>query len=474
MSVSLSRLGAVAGPDTRDPSRPASQDALWRKLGEELGRHAAVPWTMVSPDCILQSVRGKTGTEGDAAITNDTARSAPRKDVPRRSARILVVDDIEDNRDLLVRRLQREGYHDTQVAADGEAALKLIAAQSFDLVLLDVMMPICNGYEVLERLNAVNRLHELPVIVISALNELDSAVRCIQLGAVDYLTKPFNPTLLRARVNATIEQKRLRDAVRAHLARIEAELETARKLQAGMVPTLFPTPTPARPVEIHAMMDPAREVGGDLYDFFFAEDGRLVFFIGDVSGKGVPAAMFMAQTKNLLRMVTGFLLRDGRDAATPAAVLRRVNQELCEGNGMMMFVTGFFGMLDVQTGDLQFSCAGHEAPYLIGADGLSTVAGAQGLVLGLNADWAYKTASIRLAPGDALYLYTDGITEAFNSANVAFSRHRLEDALRRGVGQSIDQLVQGIVAAVRDFTGDAPQSDDITCLAIRRLPLAAN
>jgi sigma-B regulation protein RsbU (phosphoserine phosphatase) len=105
---------------------------------------------------------------------------------------------------------------------------------------------------------------------------------------------------------------------------------------------------------------------------------------------------------------------------------------------------------------------------------LSTVAGAQGLVLGLNADWAYETASIRLAPGDALYLYTDGITEAFNSDNVAFSRHRLEDALRRGVGQPIDQLVQGIVAAVRDFTGDRPQSDDITCLAIRRLAPAAN
>jgi len=340
-------------------------------------------------------------------------------------------------------------------------------------VLLDVMMPVCNGYEVLERLRAANRLHDLPVIVISALNELDSAVRCIELGAVDYLPKPFNPTLLRARVNATLEQKRLRDAVRANLARIEAELETARKLQAGMVPTLFPAPTAERPVEIYAIMDPAREVGGDLYDFFFADDGRLVFVIGDVSGKGVPAAMFMAQTKNLLRLITGFLLRGDAVAATPAAILRRVNQELCDGNAMMMFVTLFLGMLDARTGELHFSSAGHEEPYLINADGLSPVSGAQGLVLGLNADWEYETASMRLAPGDTLYLYTDGITEAFNPDNEAFARPRLEVALRRDAGEPLDRLVQETVAAVRDFVGTAAQSDDITCLAIRRLDGAA-
>jgi phosphoserine phosphatase RsbU/P len=338
-------------------------------------------------------------------------------------------------------------------------------------VLLDIMMPVCNGYEVLERLRAANRLHELPVIVISAHTELDSAVRCIELGAVDYLPKPFNPTLLRARVNATIEQKRLRDAVRTHLRRIEAELDTARKLQAGMVPTRFPAPTAARPVEIHATMHPARQVGGDLYDFFFAADDRLVFFIGDVSGKGVPAAMFMAQTKHLLRLIAGFLLEADVAAATPAAILRRVNQELCEGNSMMMFVTGFFGMLDARSGELHFTSAGHEAPYLVNADGVSPVSGAQGLVLGLTADWEYETAMIRLAPGDTLYLYTDGITEAFNPHNEAFARPRLEAALRANAGQSLDGLVEATVTAVRDFAGDAAQSDDIACLAIRRLDI---
>ncbi len=241
-------------------------------------------------------------------------------------ARILVVDDIEDNRDLLTRRLNREGYRKIATAADGEEALALIAETAFDLVLLDVMMPKCDGYQVLERLKAGGQLHELPVIVISALNEMDSVVRCIQLGAVDYLPKPFNPTLLRARVNATLEQKALRDAVRAHLRRIEDELETARKLQMSMVPSVFPPPSRESPIEIFAVMEPAREVGGDLYDFFPTGDGRLAFAIGDVSGKGVAAAMFMARTKNLLRVVTGFL-RHAQGVADPGSIVSRVNRE---------------------------------------------------------------------------------------------------------------------------------------------------
>jgi sigma-B regulation protein RsbU (phosphoserine phosphatase) len=317
-------------------------------------------------------------------------------------------------------------------------------------------------------------LHEIPVIMISALNELDSVVRCIELGAVDYLPKPFNPVLLRARVNATIEQKHLRDAVRANLARIEAELETARALQASMVPTVFPAPTSGRPLEIFAVMESAREVGGDLYDFFYTADDRLAFFIGDVSGKGVPAAMFMAQTKNLLRLITGFLLSAESDTATAAGILRRVNQELCDGNSMMMFVTGFFGLLDPRTGVLEFCNAGHESPVLVNSSGVAPVVGAQGLVLGLSAEWEYEATAIQLDPGDTLYLFTDGITEAFNSENEPYTRQRLEDTLRGVRQQPLDRLVAETVAAVRIFAGSTPQSDDITCLAVRRLACSAS
>ena len=180
--------------------------------------------------------------------------------------RLLVVDDNEDNRYTLILRLELEGYQDIAVAGDGEAALEMLRSREFDLMLLDVMMPKLDGYQVLERLKAEGRLHNIPVIMISALNETDSVVRCIELGAVDYLAKPFDPVLLKARVGASLEKKRLRDEVKAHLVRLEEELESARQLQKSMVPTVFPPPTRERPIEMFARMEPAREVGGDLYD----------------------------------------------------------------------------------------------------------------------------------------------------------------------------------------------------------------
>src|SRR5262245_13726462 len=179
------------------------------------------------------------------------------------TARLLVVDDNEDNRYTLIMRLQIEGYEDITTADDGEQALDLLRKQDFDLVLLDVMMPKVDGYQVLSQLKDEGRLHSIPVVMISALNEISSVVRCIELGADDYLPKPFDPTLLKARVGAILEKKRLRDEVRAHLARVEEELDAARELQLGMVPRHFPQPTEQWPVEIFAMMEPARAVGGD-------------------------------------------------------------------------------------------------------------------------------------------------------------------------------------------------------------------
>jgi len=396
-------------------------------------------------------------------------RARARAPAALAGARILVVDDVEDNRHLLTRRLTREGYREIATAADGEEALALIAETDFDLVLLDVMMPKCDGYQVLERLRAGGQLHELPVIVISALNEMDSVVRCIQLGAVDYLPKPFNPTLLRARVSATLEQKVLRDAVRAHLKRIEDELESARKLQMSMVPSIFPPPTPERPLEIFAVMEPAREVGGDLYDFFPTADGRLAFAIGDVSGKGIAAAMFMARTKNLLRVVTG-LLQHAQGVADPGTIVSRVNRELCDDNDLMMFVTLLFGIIDPLSGLVTFSNAGHDPAYRLGPDGVVPVEGPQGIALGVNPAFSFQTGELRLAPGEALYLYTDGITEAMAPDDAMYGKERLEEQLRGLTDAPLDRVIGETVRAVRDFAATCPQSDDITGLALRLLP----
>jgi len=383
--------------------------------------------------------------------------------------RLLVVDDNEDNRYTLIMRLEIEGYSNIAIAEDGEQALTLLASQEFDLVLLDVMMPKVDGYQVLQQLKADGRLHNIPVIMISALNEIDSVVRCVELGAVDYLSKPFNPVLLKARVGASLEKKRLRDEVRAHSARMDEELESARQLQMSMVPTAFPQPTAQRPIEIFAMMEPAREVGGDLYDFYDIDDGTLCFFIGDVSGKGVASALFMARTKNVIRLVSRLLRGADGSALTPADIVTAVNRELCQDNAGMMFVTLFFGMLDPQTGDLRFTNAGHNPPYHLDGNGLAPVTTCKGRPLGVRDNSAYETGCLKLAQGEGIYLYTDGVTEAANRNDEFFTEERLEAVLRDVAGQPANAIIKAVADAVQTFADGAPQSDDITALAIRRV-----
>jgi phosphoserine phosphatase RsbU/P len=396
-------------------------------------------------------------------MSNDAADAAGS------GPRLLVVDDNEDNRYTLIMRLEIEGYSNITVAEDGEQALELLRVQEFDLVLLDVMMPRVDGYQVLQQLKTQGRLHNIPVVMISALNEIASVVRCIELGAVDYLSKPFDPVLLKARVGASLEKKRLRDEVRAHLARMEEELESARQLQMSMVPTTFPQSTARRPIEIYAMMEPALEVGGDLYDFYDIDDGTMCFFIGDVSGKGMPAALFMARTKNVIRLVSRLLRGADGSAPTPADIVTAVNQELCQDNAGMMFVTLFFGMLQPQTGELRFTNAGHNPPYHLNGNGPIAVTTCKGRPLGIRANSAYETGYLTLGPGEEIYLYTDGVTEAVNREHELFTEERLEAVLRVVAGHPTSAVVKAVTDAVRSFADGAPQADDITALAIRRV-----
>jgi sigma-B regulation protein RsbU (phosphoserine phosphatase) len=377
--------------------------------------------------------------------------------------RILIVDDNDDNRYTLKLYLDLEGYQHIETAQDGEEAIALLEVERFDLVLLDVMMPRLDGYGVLEWLKRKERLHTVPVIMISALNELDSVVRCIELGAVDYLTKPFNPVLLRARLGASLEKKRLRDQVAAHLARLEAELDQARRLQMSMVPQSFPAPDASFPWDIHASMDPAREIGGDLYDVFATADGRLCCFIGDVSGKGMPAALFMARTKSIIRIITELM-----PAASPADVVARVNRELCLNNDSMMFVTLFLARLDPASGTLSYCNAGHNPPYRLSGTLVVAIEDAAGIVLGIEPAAAYVDGALTLAADDRLFLYTDGVTEAFNRAGEPFGEARLE-AVLSGQQNSCAEMIKAVTEAIAAFTGDAPQSDDIAMLALRHV-----
>jgi phosphoserine phosphatase RsbU/P len=387
------------------------------------------------------------------------------------AAALLVVDDNEDNRYTLTRRLAREGYANVAIAVNGQEALDKLKSKPFDLVLLDVMMPEMNGYEVLERMKADPALRDVPVVMISALSEVDSVIRCIELGAEDYLPKPFNPTLLRARVGASLEKKRLRDEVRASLARLEQEMDAARKLQLGMLPRAFPACTPEQPVEVHAFIEPAREVGGDLYDFFYASPQLFCFLVGDVSGKGAPAAMFMARTRSLVRMAVALWPKTGDEQMTPGRIAEAVNHELCQNNEDRMFVTLFLGLLNTKTGSLAYTDAGHPAPHLLRAAGkIEQIKASPDMPLGVRSKTRYQTGIVTLMPGDAMFVVTDGVIEAMNAEGAFYTLDRLNADLQAAANAPAVELVRAVTAHVHAFTGSAAKADDVTMLALRWRP----
>jgi sigma-B regulation protein RsbU (phosphoserine phosphatase) len=383
------------------------------------------------------------------------------------NAVLLIVDDNEDNRYTLSRRLARYGYDRLTMASNGREALQLLEAQPFDLVLLDIMMPEMNGYEVLERIMASPELRQIPVIMISAVDEMDSVIRCIELGAEDYLSKPFNPTLLRARIGASLEKKSLRDELRVSAARLQCELDAARELQLGMLPRVFPEISPGRPVEVYAAMEPAREVGGDLYDFFYAGDDLFCFLIGDVSGKGAPAAIFMARTRSLVRMAVQ-CWEFQTAPLCPAALAGMVNRELCQNNSERMFVALFLGLLNTRSGILAYINAGHPPAYLLRRNG--TIDGSEGgpeRPLGVRTDTIYHDQNARLEPGDGLFLSTDGAIEATNEKDELYTVERLEGDLRGLCEASPKTIVSVVKERVDLFSGAAPKADDVTMLALR-------
>ncbi|WP_280156353.1 fused response regulator/phosphatase [Piscinibacter sp. XHJ-5] len=388
-------------------------------------------------------------------------------------AALLVVDDNEDNRYTLTRRLSREGYANIVTANDGRQALEVLRSQRVDLVLLDIAMPELNGYQVLEQMKEDAALHDIPVIMISAVDELDSVIRCIELGAEDYLAKPFNPTLLRARVGASLDKKRLRDLVRESLQRLEGEMDAARRLQLGMLPRSFPGWSPERPVRLHAFMEPARQVGGDLYDFFFPGEGVFCFLVGDVSGKGAPAALFMAHTRSLVRLTTELCQRFAPDHCTPASIARLVNQELCRDNVDRMFVTLFLAFLDTASGIVTYVNAGHPAPYVSSASGsVDRIRTRKAQPpLGVKSGLVYDAHSVRIGPGDTIFVCTDGIADATNSDEAFYTEARVESELRHAGGDTPAEMIARVKSAVDRFTGDAPKADDMTMLALRWDPV---
>jgi sigma-B regulation protein RsbU (phosphoserine phosphatase) len=372
-------------------------------------------------------------------------------------SRILIVDDVRTNVDVLVEALRSD--YKLSVALNGESALRSVEKNPPDLVLLDIMMPDMDGYEVCRRLRAAPTTREIPVMFLSALEEVKNKAQGFEVGGNDYLVKPFEILEVKARVRALLKAKAYSDAVKEKLA---TELRIAREIQLGILPTDTSAATRGAGVEVHTLLEPAREVGGDLFEVLRADNGKLVVLIGDVSGKGIPAALFMAVTMTLIRTL-------GTQFQKPEQILQGVNDALAVHNPRNMFVTIFCAVYEPGSGLLSYASAGHPAPMLVRNGRCEAVPCEPGMVAGAFSGLEVSSQSLQLATGDLLLLYTDGVTEAFNDAGEQFGEGRLSEELSRQPGQSAAQSVTGVLEAVRRHARQHPQSDDIAMLGLRRL-----
>ncbi|MCK5679716.1 SpoIIE family protein phosphatase [bacterium] len=248
--------------------------------------------------------------------------------------------------------------------------------------------------------------------------------------------------------------------------RIESELKIASEIQMGILPKIFPPPFPScTEFDLYATMKPAREVGGDLYDFFMIDDQHLCFTVGDVSGKGVPAALFMAITQTLIRTQV-----KAQSNISCSATLEQVNNDLARDNPSMMFVTLFIGIFNIITGELEYCNGGHNPPYRLAPNQPETIQAlstTDGIALGVMEDFSFSTKHITLTPGEALFVFTDGVTEAMNNLDELFTESRLEESLAQFSKEPVSKIADQIIKEIDDFSTGIPQTDDITMLAIR-------
>ena len=383
--------------------------------------------------------------------------------------KILIVDDEPFNVDYLEQEFEEMDY-ETISAGNGLEALQQVRAESPDLILLDIMMPLMDGFETLRQLKADPKWRDIPVIIISAMTDMDSVVRGIQLGADDYLPKPFNPTLLAARVQTGLVRKQLRDLEKLHVQSLERELEIGHQIQVGFLPESLPE---VSGWGISAYFQPAREVAGDFYDVFRLSDQRVGFFLGDVTDKGVGSALFMALYRSLLRafIYDNCCPQAGGQASDSAELLvqtvTKTNRYVCQTHKQALFATLFIGVLDPLTGKVHYINAGHNPPQVLRRDNQRESLPATGPFVGMLEEAQYTAKEITLSLGEALFIYSDGVEDTQNSAGEFFGRERLFNVLGTPAASATERVEQ-VSSQLAAFMGDAKPFDDVTVLVVMR------
>jgi serine phosphatase RsbU (regulator of sigma subunit) len=370
---------------------------------------------------------------------------------------VLVVDDAPANLQV-VNSILKDLYK-VRIATSGAKALELAkVAPVPDLVLLDVMMPEMDGYEVCMRLKADPETADIPVIFLTGQTEIEDETKGFEVGAVDYIHKPFSPAVVKARVNTHLMLRGVRQQLARQLREIQKEMETARQIQLSILPSELPK---IAGLDIAARYIPMTAVAGDFYDFIVVDDTHLGILVADVSGHGMPSALIASMLKIALAGQVP-------NAAEPAKVLLGLNQALC-GKFQHHFVTAAYVFVDLEKGTLTYAGAGHPPLLLWSGDGVRSVE-ENGLFLGKFSFATYSSVELPLTEGGWFLLYSDGIPETNNRAGDEFGAERFPQVLASDHSSSADQFADRLLQELDAWSARGPgeeADDDVTLVAVR-------
>ena len=385
-------------------------------------------------------------------------------------ASILVVDDSATMRRVLIQSLEKIGFPKIIPASSGEEALEILSKNPIDLVVLDIEMPGMNGLAVLWMMKRDPLLKEIPVIVISGAEELDTAATCIEAGAEDYLHKPYNPTILRARVESSLEKKRLRDLDRLRVLEIQREKDLLEKTQkrlakeledaAQYVRSILPNPVSTLSHTIDWHYEPTGELAGDSFGYHHLDDDHLAIYLLDVCGHGVGAALLSVSAINAIR-TSGI---NGVDFLEPSAVLEGLNEAFPMDRNNDMYFTIWYGVYHVPTRTLRHASAGHPPALLLHPEGGIQEVNEPGMITGLMPGTRYKSSSLEIPSGSKLLVICDGTYEVKKDDDAWLEFSEFKEFMEK-YGRKEDAFQQ-LLGWVRSMNGPGPLSDDFSIIRI--------
>jgi sigma-B regulation protein RsbU (phosphoserine phosphatase) len=374
-------------------------------------------------------------------------------------ADILVVDDTPANLRLLSQTLAERGYGVRTVTSGARAFESALAAPPH-LILLDIRMPEVDGFAVCRQFKTDERTRQIPIIFISALDDLQDKVEAFRAGGVDYITKPFQVEEVLARTETHLALRRLQARLEETNRRLQRELTLAGKVQTGFLPSEMPS---IAGWQFAAVLKPARETSGDFYDIIRLPDGKIGLLVADVVDKGVPAALMMA-------MSSGLLLTHALEyPEAPEKVFDAVNRRLTLHLGGQQFLTTFYAVLEPSSGELVYANGGQPPPLCFGPDtGQPQKLALTGPPLGILEEARWERGTARLVPGSSLVLYTDGVTDAEERSGALYGSERLAQVAQAAHGTPAETILERLLGDVEAFIGGAPQFDDIALVVVSR------